>query len=482
VPRTATKPNQLKVEAVPLSKLKHHPKNPRKGNVELIKKSLQLHGQYRPIVVQRSTNFVLGGNHTLKAAKELKWKTIAAVFVDVDDAQAREIVLMDNKANDEAGYDFEALADILMETADIDATGYSQDEFDVITQAVREASERAAETGQDLSEAMNDIVEDGEFNPAPLDNKLKHLLDGKSVGGVPKPSIEESEESSPEDVDEETQEFAELQAVLEQREEMAFEMDHNYWGIPPLRPDMLVEKLPDKIDTWAGKEATPDDGETTYIFNYGLASASGLPFDRAILSFFTYDYKFENWWTMPAYLTSKFLIAGIKQAIVPDFSFWMDDPRVMHLYNAYRAAWLGRYMQEAGIRVIPRLMWNDMEDLKFCIAGIPKNPPVVAICIQAYDEGDFEEVATEHPFQEIIKRLEPETLLVYSGNPGRRMVAEEKIEDLCKVVYVDNYAAKRRGAVFDKKEGLASIKTKVKRSKRGGTGKSAKQQKGEDDE
>jgi len=58
---------------VPIDSIRPHPRNPNKGSVEVIRESLRIHGQYRTIVVQRSTGFVLAGNTTWRAAKEEGW-------------------------------------------------------------------------------------------------------------------------------------------------------------------------------------------------------------------------------------------------------------------------------------------------------------------------------------------------------------------------------------------------------------------------
>ena len=99
--------------AEPLAQFTTHPKNVRQGDVGAITQSLQAHGQYRPIVVQRSTGHILAGNHTYLAAKSLGWEKVAATFVDCDDEQAVRILLVDNRANDLAMYDDRALADLL---------------------------------------------------------------------------------------------------------------------------------------------------------------------------------------------------------------------------------------------------------------------------------------------------------------------------------------------------------------------------------
>lgn len=103
--------------AVPIDEIKNHPRNVRQGDVGAIAESLKEHGQYRPIVVQRSTGYVLAGNHTLKAAKALGWKTVAVTYVDCDDQRALRILIADNRTNDLASYDDAGLADLLKELA-----------------------------------------------------------------------------------------------------------------------------------------------------------------------------------------------------------------------------------------------------------------------------------------------------------------------------------------------------------------------------
>lgn len=92
------------VASVPIGSLSSYPVNPRRGDIEAIAQSLKAHGQYRPIVVQYGTNFILAGNHTYKAAKKLGWKKIKITYVDVTEERAKQIVLADNRLTDLASY------------------------------------------------------------------------------------------------------------------------------------------------------------------------------------------------------------------------------------------------------------------------------------------------------------------------------------------------------------------------------------------
>lgn len=123
----------LKVETFKISDLSTYHKNPRRGDVDAIAESLKARGQYRPIVVNIGTHAshdyeILAGNHTYLAAKKLGWKTIQATTVDVDDDQAAQIVLADNRLADLGGYDDETLSALLSDVSSLDGLGWSQDD------------------------------------------------------------------------------------------------------------------------------------------------------------------------------------------------------------------------------------------------------------------------------------------------------------------------------------------------------------------
>ena len=116
------------VESVSISTLIAYPSNPRRGDIDAIASSLKAHGQYRPIVVQEGTNYVLAGNHTLKAAKKLGWKKIKITRIDVDESSARKIVLADNRLTDLAGYNEPLLKSLLSALPELDGTGFTESE------------------------------------------------------------------------------------------------------------------------------------------------------------------------------------------------------------------------------------------------------------------------------------------------------------------------------------------------------------------
>ncbi|MGW7579802.1 ParB N-terminal domain-containing protein [Kitasatospora sp. NPDC054768] len=137
--------------AVPIGDLTRYHRNPRRGDVLAVAESLRVHGQFKPIVVNRGSftgrpNEILAGNHTWDAARERGWEQIAVSWVDVDDDAAAKIVIVDNRTSDLAGYDTELLADILGSLPDLDGTGYDQDAVDDLLDGIELPSQLAAET------------------------------------------------------------------------------------------------------------------------------------------------------------------------------------------------------------------------------------------------------------------------------------------------------------------------------------------------
>lgn len=455
---------------VPIDSVKPYRKNPRVGNLDAIRESIRENGIFRPIVVQKSTGEILGGNHTWKAAKAEGMDSIPVVYVDVDDERAKRIVLADNRTNDLSTYNSEVLADILGSLPSPVGTGYDDEAVKDLLGAITEKSDEAIRDITRPQVSITPLGDTGEMT-AEIDNRVG----GPAAAGGESGPVYTKPDADPDDVDDLEDELGQLQGILQLREDMVFP-GANYYDIPDLVPAGLLDKLPDPIDTWGGHDATPDDGVTTWVWNYGVASKKDLPMDRAILCFFTYDTYFESFWDNPAFMTAKVLNAGIKMAVVPDYSYYTETGVATWVFNNYRAQWVGRYMQEAGIKVIPRIQYaidkKDSHSLDFNTLGIPKGCPIVAK--SSHNANSKEEFELEvYGLQKSLEKVEAETLLIYGGNPAKRLI--ESLDPVGKglvkdVVHIYNYAHKRRGVVFDKKEGMASAAyralTKKEREKR----------------
>lgn len=148
-----TEPNlhpEVAQQTRPVDELNLYPGNARRGNVEDIADSLVRNGQYKPIIVNSPGDVVLVGNHTLQAARSLGWDRIGVQYVTVDEDRARAIVLRDNKASDDAGYDEAALLALLEDAPDLADTGFTGEELDQLIADVAPQEQPAPDDADEL--------------------------------------------------------------------------------------------------------------------------------------------------------------------------------------------------------------------------------------------------------------------------------------------------------------------------------------------
>lgn len=124
-----------------LSELQPHPQNPRQGDVGAIHTSIEANGFYGALVVQKSSGFVLAGNHTLLAARDSGAVKVPILELDVDDETALKILLVDNRSSDLATYDDPMLLGILAalnEHASLVGTGYEESDLEALNRVVND--------------------------------------------------------------------------------------------------------------------------------------------------------------------------------------------------------------------------------------------------------------------------------------------------------------------------------------------------------
>lgn len=131
--------SNLDVQKCLLSSLKFDDKNARKHdkkNLKSIKDSLDKFGQVEPLVVQKSTMKVIGGNGRLAAMKELGWKDCDIALIDVDNDKAKALGLVLNRSAELAEWDEDNLKEILSELDeegwDLEALGWDDESLSEI--------------------------------------------------------------------------------------------------------------------------------------------------------------------------------------------------------------------------------------------------------------------------------------------------------------------------------------------------------------
>lgn len=100
------------------SELVHDNENPRKHgeeNFAAIRASILAHGQVEPLVIQRETKMVIAGNARLRVLKDLGYKKVKAVLLDVDNTEARKLSIVLNRSGELAEWNEANLAKHLEE-------------------------------------------------------------------------------------------------------------------------------------------------------------------------------------------------------------------------------------------------------------------------------------------------------------------------------------------------------------------------------
>lgn len=123
------------------------------------------------------------------------------------------------------------------------------------------------------------------------------------------------------------------------------------YDIPALKP---VYELPE-IREWIG-------------FNYVMSDKK--PEGKAV-HFFVDDYQFERLWKNPQKYVEK--LSRYVCVATPDFSPYGDMPLAAQIWNHYRKHWVGKYLQDAGLTVIPTIRAStDPRSFDWYLEGEPE--------------------------------------------------------------------------------------------------------------
>lgn len=134
-----SKLGDVRVHYALMEEIDLHPDNANVGNVDAIVESIRVNGFYAPIIVQASTGFIIAGNHRYQAAKKLGMSQVPVVYLDVEDEEAKRIMVADNRTTRLGHDDSELLTALLEDLGDTDlglmGTGYSQADLQTLIDA-----------------------------------------------------------------------------------------------------------------------------------------------------------------------------------------------------------------------------------------------------------------------------------------------------------------------------------------------------------
>ena len=116
----------MEIQIKKLSEIIPYDKNPRKNDeaVKYVAESIKQFGFKVPIVIDKN-NVIVTGHTRLKAAKQLKLKTVPCVIADdLTDEEVKAFRLADNKVSEAAEWDFDLLFDELDDLIDFDMEAF----------------------------------------------------------------------------------------------------------------------------------------------------------------------------------------------------------------------------------------------------------------------------------------------------------------------------------------------------------------------
>nr|DAL66594.1 MAG TPA: protein of unknown function (DUF4417) [Caudoviricetes sp.] len=190
-------------------------------------------------------------------------------------------------------------------------------------------------------------------------------------------------------------------------------------GNIPFRQTRFWENCEKRIFDGVGKYDIPeihgmyDVDEISDFIGWNYALKEKHPEDKAV-HFFVDDYQFNRLWTNPdAYLEK---LKRFQYVFTPDFSPYADFPKAVQVFNHFRKHWIGAYLQENGVRVIPTVTWSYQPSYDFCFDGEPKNS-VVAISSVGCMKSKRNKQMLIDGYNEMVKRLEPSCIIFYGMVP-----------------------------------------------------------------
>ncbi|MBO5283659.1 MAG: DUF4417 domain-containing protein [Lachnospiraceae bacterium] len=178
------------------------------------------------------------------------------------------------------------------------------------------------------------------------------------------------------------------------------------------------ENLQKRIFDGAGNFGIPQiypatyEGNCEFIpFNYAKSCKDR---ENKGVHFFIDDYQFNRLWTnIDCYVD---MLSQFQYVMTPDFSTYTDFPRAIQIYNHYRKHWVGAYLQEAGIKVIPTISWSTPDSFDWCFDGEATHGCVAVSSVGAANSKEKKTLFLAG-YNAMLERLRPETILFYGKVP-----------------------------------------------------------------
>ena len=224
-----------------------------------------------------------------------------------------------------------------------------------------------------------------------------------------------------------------------------FEHKVNKYDIPLLKPESCCA-IPTPIDTFVG------ESNSNYSLFLQGHNTKGLDKTKSILCFYAWDEHFDGIWKKVSEYTENILSDDYVCVISPNYTITCEDPIAFQIWQIYRTRYIARYWQEAGIKVIPDVIWTDERSLEFAFLGIPKNVSCVSLQMQNLINTKEMIQCWEQGLKEMLRVVEPQQILAYCPR-NKRILLERNLPDNFPVVFVEPWMERQRKKI-EKKIGV----------------------------
>lgn len=176
-PKKPQRPEGVELREVPLSEFQRWERNPKGHDIGLLIVSLRTYGLVRPPAVNPSLGKLIYGHGLTEALERMmeagedpprrvringdgQWM-IPTNFVDLEEPLHEPYLIIDNRATELGGWDFDILPSILQDLASqdlLDVTGFDGDDLDAM---IKWNSQEAFPGHKEVDESIADSVERG---------------------------------------------------------------------------------------------------------------------------------------------------------------------------------------------------------------------------------------------------------------------------------------------------------------------------------
>lgn len=175
----------------------------------------------------------------------------------------------------------------------------------------------------------------------------------------------------------------------------------------------LERRIFEGVGQYGIPQIQPTQFEKCDFIGFNYAKSCKDRTDKGV-HFFVDDYQFNRLWTnIDGYLE---MLSQFKCVMSPDFSTYTDFPKAIQIYNHYRKHWVGAYLQEYGINVIPTISWSTKDSFDWCFDGEPQGG-CVAVSSQGCIASKEKRKLFMDGYCEMVARLQPETIIFYGQVP-----------------------------------------------------------------